>query len=117
MEVETNAVTPTPNETPDSNGERRDNLGRLLCLSTRKVCQQKRMDGYNFCVKHILEGLLQYEINHSDPNAPFLQCQHTTVYGKQCRNPVSTKDEQYVPTSSYLISKGSTNTALLTEQC
>lgn len=33
--------------------------------NSKKKCQNKKLDGYEFCIKHILE----------DPKAPFRQCE------------------------------------------
>lgn len=35
-----------------------------LCSYSKKLCLQRRMDGYGFCIKHVLE----------DPNSPWKQC-------------------------------------------
>jgi len=41
------------------------------------------MDGYEFCIKHILE----------DPSAPFVQCEQiSTKTNRRCTNPVSVND-------------------------
>ena len=39
--------------------------GDLLC-SSRKLCRQRRIVGFGFCIRHILE----------DTSAPFKQCAH-----------------------------------------
>ncbi|XP_074653180.1 INO80 complex subunit D-like isoform X2 [Tubulanus polymorphus] len=50
-----------------------------LCSYSIKLCKQRRLNGYAFCVRHILE----------DPTAPFKQCTHTTRHNKQqCNNPI-----------------------------
>lgn len=46
-------------------------VGKALCAHAKKVCNQRHMDGFRFCIKHILE----------DPNAPFKQC---TYISKRC---------------------------------
>lgn len=81
--------------------------GKLLCSHSLKICNQKyvlslhatssrsdastlisfahhrRMEGYGFCSKHILE----------DPAAPFKQCDNVNPKSnKQCTNPVSLSD-------------------------
>jgi hypothetical protein len=79
----------------DSNGEppirqpregsniHRNAEGKLLCSHSLKICNQKRMEGYGFCSKHILE----------DPAAPFKQCDNVNPKSnKQCTNPVSLSD-------------------------
>lgn len=58
----------------------------MLCSHSKKLCLQRRMDNFGFCVKHILE----------DPNAPWAQCEHVTKTKnktKQCTMPVPLKEE------------------------
>ncbi|GFU28369.1 INO80 complex subunit D [Nephila pilipes] len=44
-----------------------------------KLCKQRRINGYAFCIRHILE----------DKSAPFKQCAHVARYNKQkCTNPI-----------------------------
>jgi hypothetical protein len=38
--------------------------GKPLCSYSKRVCQQRRMEDFAYCVKHILE----------DSKAPFRQC-------------------------------------------
>lgn len=52
--------------------------GKPLCSFSRKICRQRRLHGYAFCIHHILE----------DTEAPFKQCQYTTKSGETCINPV-----------------------------
>ncbi|KAF2069461.1 hypothetical protein CYY_009225 [Polysphondylium violaceum] len=54
--------------------------GKRLCASTKKICSKRPMEGYRYCIKHILE----------DPRAPFKQCEFISTKSlKQCTNPVS----------------------------
>ncbi|XP_055438412.1 KAT8 regulatory NSL complex subunit 2 isoform X4 [Bubalus kerabau] len=47
----------------------------LSCSFTHRPCSQPRLEGQEFCIKHILE----------DKNAPFKQCSYTsTKNGKRC---------------------------------
>ena len=53
--------------------------GKLLCSYSEKVCMQRRLNGFAFCIRHILE----------DKGAPFKQCQFFAKYNKsRCINPV-----------------------------
>eukprot|EP01103_Thecamoeba_quadrilineata_P001051 TRINITY_DN10930_c0_g1_i1.p1 TRINITY_DN10930_c0_g1~~TRINITY_DN10930_c0_g1_i1.p1 ORF type:complete len:632 (+),score=122.47 TRINITY_DN10930_c0_g1_i1:135-2030(+) len=68
----------------------RDSNGKVLCSYSKKLCLQRRMENYGFCIKHILE----------DPSAPFRQCQYFTTKhpSKQCTNPVkddSSENQKY----------------------
>lgn len=44
-----------------------------LCSFSAKVCNQHRLNGYGFCVRHILE----------DPTAPFRRCAYVAKSSKQ----------------------------------
>ncbi|KAI1229811.1 KAT8 regulatory NSL complex subunit 2, partial [Lamprotornis superbus] len=49
----------------------------LACAFTPRPCSQPRLEGQEFCIKHILE----------DRNAPFKQCSYvSTKNGKRCPN-------------------------------
>ncbi|XP_077184596.1 KAT8 regulatory NSL complex subunit 2 isoform X2 [Paroedura picta] len=49
----------------------------LLCAFAHRPCSQPRLEGHEFCIKHILE----------DRNAPFKQCSYiSTKNGKRCPN-------------------------------
>ncbi|XP_053155792.1 KAT8 regulatory NSL complex subunit 2 isoform X2 [Hemicordylus capensis] len=49
----------------------------LSCASAHRPCSQPRLEGHEFCIKHILE----------DRNAPFKQCSYvSTKNGKRCPN-------------------------------
>lgn len=53
--------------------------GKKLCSFSQKICKQHRLNGYAFCIRHILE----------DKDAPFKQCQYTMKStGEKCFNPV-----------------------------
>lgn len=53
--------------------------GKLLCSYSDKICMQRRLNGYAFCIRHILQ----------DKNAPFKRCQYVARYnGIQCTNAV-----------------------------
>uniref|UniRef100_A0A2C9JTQ5 KAT8 regulatory NSL complex subunit 2 n=1 Tax=Biomphalaria glabrata TaxID=6526 RepID=A0A2C9JTQ5_BIOGL len=45
-----------------------------FCKYTHRVCMQNCMDGYEYCIRHILE----------DKTAPFKQCTFMTKSGKRC---------------------------------
>ncbi|KAL3837531.1 hypothetical protein ACJMK2_022881 [Sinanodonta woodiana] len=60
----------------------------LFCSYTHRTCMQNRLEGYEFCLKHILE----------DKNAPFKQCSYTSSKnGKRCTTaaPKSDKKDGY----------------------
>lgn len=44
-----------------------------LCSFSRKLCNQRRLNGYGFCVRHILE----------DPTAPFRRCAYVAKSSQQ----------------------------------
>ena len=47
------------------------------CSFTQRPCPQPRLDGLEFCIKHILE----------DKNAPYKQCSYiSSKNGKRCPN-------------------------------
>ncbi|KAJ7317810.1 hypothetical protein JRQ81_003972 [Phrynocephalus forsythii] len=49
----------------------------LSCAFAHRPCSQPRLEGHDFCIKHILE----------DRNAPFKQCSYiSTKNGKRCPN-------------------------------
>ncbi|KAG8175240.1 hypothetical protein JTE90_012608, partial [Oedothorax gibbosus] len=50
-----------------------------------KLCKQRRINGYAFCIRHILE----------DKSAPFKQCAHVARYNKQkCTNPIPSNENR-----------------------
>merc|ERR1712013_12947 len=59
--------------------------GKRLCSFSQKICKQHRLNGYAFCIRHILE----------DKNAPFKQCQFKIKSnGEKCFNPVPTSADR-----------------------
>lgn len=49
----------------------------LACAFSHRQCSQPRLEGQEFCIKHILE----------DRSAPFKQCSYVSVKnGKRCPN-------------------------------
>lgn len=52
--------------------------GKPLCSFSKKLCRQRRLNGFGFCIRHILE----------DENAPFKQCLFKTKSGDTCINAV-----------------------------
>ena len=58
-----------------------------LCSYSAKLCKQRRINGYAFCIRHILE----------DPSAPFRQCSHVAKYNQQkCSNAIpATEDRDF----------------------
>lgn len=60
----------------------------LFCMYSHRVCMQNRLDGYEYCLRHILE----------DKNAPFKQCCYSSgKSGKRCNNasPKSDRKDGY----------------------
>ncbi|XP_052414948.1 INO80 complex subunit D-B [Carassius gibelio] len=50
-----------------------------LCSYSPKLCKQRRLNGYAFCIRHVLE----------DQTAPFRQCEYVAKYNSQrCTNPI-----------------------------
>uniref|UniRef100_A0A8C2DNP3 INO80 complex subunit Db n=1 Tax=Cyprinus carpio TaxID=7962 RepID=A0A8C2DNP3_CYPCA len=52
---------------------------KTLCSYSPKLCKQRRLNGYAFCIRHVLE----------DRTAPFRQCEYVAEYNSQrCTNPI-----------------------------
>ncbi|XP_041460389.1 INO80 complex subunit D-like isoform X2 [Lytechinus variegatus] len=50
-----------------------------LCSYSAKLCKQRRLNGYAFCIRHVLE----------DVSAPFKQCEFVAKYNRlRCTNPI-----------------------------
>lgn len=58
-----------------------------LCSYSPKLCKQRRLNGYAFCIRHVLE----------DRSAPFRQCEYVAKYNSQrCTNPIpKAQDRKY----------------------
>uniref|UniRef100_A0A4W5P9W3 INO80 complex subunit D n=1 Tax=Hucho hucho TaxID=62062 RepID=A0A4W5P9W3_9TELE len=58
-----------------------------LCSYSPKLCKQRRLNGYAFCIRHVLE----------DKTAPFKQCEYVAKYNsQQCTNPIpKSEDRRY----------------------
>ncbi|XP_067892210.1 INO80 complex subunit D-like isoform X2 [Heterodontus francisci] len=58
-----------------------------LCSYSPKLCKQRRLNGYAFCIRHVLE----------DKTAPFKQCEFVAKYNSQrCTNPIpKSEDRRY----------------------
>ncbi|KAI1237098.1 hypothetical protein IHE44_0014353 [Lamprotornis superbus] len=56
-------------------------------VSDPKLCKQRRLNGYAFCIRHVLE----------DKTAPFKQCEYVAKYNSQrCTNPIpKSEDRRY----------------------
>ncbi|XP_066929019.1 INO80 complex subunit D-like [Clytia hemisphaerica] len=52
--------------------------GKPLCSFSKKLCRQRRLHNYAFCIRHILE----------DTDSPFKQCPYQTKSGDICINAV-----------------------------
>lgn len=49
----------------------------LTCAFSQRPCSQPRLDGLDYCIKHVLE----------DKNAPYKQCSYVSAKnGKRCPN-------------------------------
>ena len=56
-----------------------------LCSFSGKVCNQRRLNNYGFCVRHILE----------DPEAPFKRCAYVAKSSRQtCTQPIPKAEER-----------------------
>ncbi|XP_002739731.1 KAT8 regulatory NSL complex subunit 2-like [Saccoglossus kowalevskii] len=57
----------------------------LFCLYPHRICMQNRLDGFEYCLKHILE----------DKNAPYKQCNFVSRNNaKRCTNPAPKTDKK-----------------------
>ncbi|XP_046397953.1 uncharacterized protein LOC124164590 isoform X2 [Ischnura elegans] len=54
-----------------------------LCSYSKKICKQRRLNGYAFCIRHILE----------DGSAPFKQCSFIAKF-KKCTNPIPSHEDR-----------------------
>jgi len=74
------------NRTPFLNsGKSKQPVEGLFCMYSHRVCMQNQLEGFEFCLKHILE----------DKNAPFKQCCYTsTKNGKKCNNAAPKSDRK-----------------------
>ncbi|GFS21276.1 INO80 complex subunit D [Elysia marginata] len=58
---------------------------KLLCSFSGKLCNQRRLNGYGFCVRHILE----------DPTAPFRRCAYVAKSSNQmCTQAIPNHEER-----------------------
>lgn len=56
-----------------------------LCSYSPKLCKQRRLNGYAFCIRHVLE----------DKTAPFKQCEYVAKYNSQrCTNPIPKAEDR-----------------------
>ncbi|MFT7818034.1 INO80 complex subunit D-like isoform X1 [Arapaima gigas] len=56
-----------------------------LCSYSPKLCKQRRLNGYAFCIRHVLE----------DRTAPFKQCEYVAKYNSQrCTNPIPKSEDR-----------------------
>lgn len=56
-----------------------------LCSYSPKLCKQRRLNGYAFCIRHVLE----------DKTAPFKQCEYVAKYNSQrCTNPIPKSEDR-----------------------
>lgn len=56
-----------------------------LCSFSAKLCNLRRLNGYAFCVRHILE----------DPSAPFKQCAYVVkTSGLRCTSAIKGAEER-----------------------
>src|ERR1700761_6776548 len=54
-----------------------DSSQQQLCSYVHRICLQNRLDGFSYCIRHILE----------DRSAPFRQCSYIHPHsGKRCPN-------------------------------
>ncbi|XP_071943507.1 INO80 complex subunit D-like [Antedon mediterranea] len=56
-----------------------------LCSYSNKLCKQRRLKGFAFCIRHVLE----------DKSAPFKQCEFVAKYNNlRCTNPIPEDQER-----------------------
>ena len=59
--------------------------GKPLCSYSQKLCKQRRLNGFAFCIRHVLE----------DPTCAFKQCSYVAKYNsKQCTNPIPKNEDR-----------------------
>lgn len=59
--------------------------GKLLCSYSKKLCKQRRLNGFAFCIRHVLE----------DKSCPFKRCSYLAKYnGQQCTNPIPKNEDR-----------------------
>ena len=59
--------------------------GSSFCSYPNRLCMQMRIEGYDYCARHILE----------DKNCPFKQCQYVSdKTSKRCMNAVLRTDKR-----------------------
>lgn len=64
---------------------RRPENGRELCSYVHRICLQNRLEGFDYCIRHILE----------DRSAPFRQCSYVHPQsGKRCPNAARRTDRR-----------------------
>ncbi|CAH1773528.1 unnamed protein product [Owenia fusiformis] len=57
----------------------------LFCNYSHRICMQNRIDGFDYCIKHILE----------DKDAPYKQCSYmSNKNGKRCHNAAPKSDRK-----------------------
>ncbi|KAJ8035973.1 INO80 complex subunit D-B [Holothuria leucospilota] len=58
---------------------------KLLCSFSAKQCKQRRINGFGFCIRHVLE----------DKSAPFRQCAFVAKYNRlQCTNAIPISEQR-----------------------
>lgn len=58
---------------------------KLLCSFSAKLCKQRRINGFGFCIRHVLE----------DKSAPFRQCSFVAKYNhQQCTNAIPIAEQR-----------------------
>ena len=77
-------TNPVP-DTPTVQLSQKPNIGKELCSYLHRICLQNRLDGYEYCIRHILV----------DKNSPFRQCSYTHHQsGKRCPNAARKTNER-----------------------
>lgn len=86
-----------------------------LCSYSPKLCKQRRLNGYAFCIRHVLE----------DKTAPFKQCEYVAKYNSQrCTNPIPKSEDRrcvclcaHVAYSTMLCGKHVTDVQSMLKMC
>uniref|UniRef100_A0A7I4E5W7 AP2/ERF domain-containing protein n=1 Tax=Physcomitrium patens TaxID=3218 RepID=A0A7I4E5W7_PHYPA len=77
-------ISRVPSRSPQASGTDLKARSGHMCHSSRQSCSQYCLQGYKFCLWHILE----------DPSAPYKQCDFVEYPSRErCRFPVSLKSE------------------------
>ncbi|KAG8229096.1 hypothetical protein J437_LFUL009565 [Ladona fulva] len=64
-----------------------------LCSYSKKICKQRRLNGYAFCIRREVPEAPEYMHILEDGSAPFKQCSFVAKF-KKCTNPIPSHEER-----------------------